>query len=128
MHRRPPRLLARLQDEERALAGKTNPWVLATSAVPCPICKHDDWCQVSGDGAVAMCMRTEVGAFKSQETQTGAVAHYHRLKDPAELPGYRPVTAEPDGQRADTDTLNKVYAILLGELQLSESHRLDLVR
>ena len=32
-------------------------WIRVSGKKPCPICGHRDWCSVSEDGAVAICMR-----------------------------------------------------------------------
>jgi CheY-like chemotaxis protein len=63
-----------------------------------------------------------VTAHDSPESQQrvldGGAAAYFR----------KPVDAKPTGQRADAETLHKVYSTMLGELSLSESHRRDLLR
>ena len=73
-----------------------------------------------------MCMRVADGAFKSKQTRDGADAHFHRLIALENLPAYKPVTVEPDGQRAENDVLHAVYSALLAECPISDSHRLDL--
>lgn len=34
-------------------------WVRVKRNKPCPICGRPDWCSVSEDGTVVVCMRTE---------------------------------------------------------------------
>jgi hypothetical protein len=34
-------------------------WIRTTRRKPCPVCEHPDWCSVSEDGTVVVCMRTE---------------------------------------------------------------------
>ena len=103
------------------MAPKYDEWVAVTAASPCSICKHPDWCQISKDGTVAMCMRTADGAFKSKPTRSGAEAHYHRLAESPECPQSRPVTATSTQEIADADTRNRVYSAFLAELALSEN-------
>lgn len=38
---------------------KTRTWIRVTKALPCPICEKSDWCGVSDDGELAVCMRIE---------------------------------------------------------------------
>src|SRR5215813_7942244 len=42
-----------------------NNWVRVSRTSPCPICKEADWCSVSDDGALAKCMRTEEGCWRT---------------------------------------------------------------
>src|SRR5262249_26229692 len=103
-------------------------WNPVSAQSPCPICKHPDWCQVSKDGAVCMCMRIAEGAFRRGQDRSGADYHVHRRIPLDHLPESKPVTAEPDGQRADDHFLHAVYSLVLQELALNDRHRLDLVK
>ena len=47
---------------------------------PCPICGRPDWCGVSSDGSVCICMRIEEGAIK--QTRNGGWLHQLRESDP----------------------------------------------
>src|SRR6266851_6323962 len=72
-------------------------------------------------------MRAEEGSFEVKEDRNGGRYFLHRLTAgttrvsavPAELIGIEP-------QRADPDTLNKIYAAFLARLKLSECHRKNL--
>ena len=103
-------------------------WKLASVAEPCTTCGHTDWCQRSADGAVEMCMRNAEGSFKSGQTRDGADYWLHRPIPLENLPGYKPVTVEPDGQCADVDTRHAVYSALAGLCPYSDSHRIELNR
>lgn len=50
-------------------------WVRASREMPCPICERPDWCSVSADKTVCVCMRTESG----KPTRNGGFLH--RLTD-----------------------------------------------
>jgi len=54
---------------------------------PCPVCGRPDWCGVSSDGAVCICMRIEEGAIK-QARNGGWV---HRLLETNHTPRVRRV-------------------------------------
>ena len=84
------------------------------------MCKAPDWCSVSGDGAMAKCMRTEAGCFKVKEDRNGGRYFLHRLADGPRsdtVPPTRPAGAE--SKRADAHTLNEVYGAFLAQLALS---------
>jgi len=108
--------------------GAQKNWKLVSPAEPCKICNTGDWCQTSADGSVAMCMRVGDGAFKTSNTASGSIAYFHWLVPREERKKARAVTAEPTGELADIDIRHAVYCALLSELQLSETHRQDLLR
>ncbi len=91
----------------------------------CPICKHLGRCKRSSDGGAVLCFRVEDGAFRECR---GGIAWLHRLDDNRMARHTRPdlptMPAEPE--RADDDTLARVYAALLGRLTLSRNHRIQL--
>lgn len=39
-------------------------WMRVNKNCPCPICSHTDWCGVSDDGGMVICMRQEEGSTK----------------------------------------------------------------
>jgi len=43
---------------------------------PCPVCQHGDWCSVSADGALCICMRQAEGARK--RSANGGYVHVLR--------------------------------------------------
>jgi hypothetical protein len=63
-------------------------WIRTTKQKPCPICEHPDWCSVSKDGTVVVCMRVE----SPKPCKSGG--WFHSLKEPVK---YKPATkkAEP---------------------------------
>lgn len=64
-------------------------WTRVTVRRPCPICKKSDWCGISFDGRLAICMRTE---SKKRSKNGGFV---HRLDDDqAVAPLPRPVRSK----------------------------------
>lgn len=65
--------------------------VRVSRKAPCPICKKTDWCGVSPDGAVAICMRVQ----SDRPTKNGG--WLHRLKD---APPSRPVMRTPPPVRS----------------------------
>ena len=70
-------------------------YVRVSKKNPCPICNHADWCGVSEDGAVCICMRTE----SPRQAKNGGWVH--QLKD----------TPLPPPQRRQTpinSTANKI--------------------
>lgn len=80
-----------------------------TRTRPCPICRRPDWCTVTADGRLAICMRVPEGA-KKRSANGGFV---HVLRDDRawrSLPRARVIPAavcEP--QRADLDRLARQY-------------------
>lgn len=58
-------------------------WVRVRKDLPCPVCKHTDWCMVAHDGSAALCGRIEQGA--AARTKGGWV---HRLTAGVNGPGH----------------------------------------
>ncbi len=56
-------------------------WIRVTRKKHCPICGRPDWCSVSADGQVVICMRTE------SEKPCKSGGWFHRLTEPVP---YRP--------------------------------------
>jgi hypothetical protein len=54
-------------------------WIRVTRHSRCPICNSDTWCEVSDDGAVALCMR--VASDHPKQFKTGELGYIHRLTD-----------------------------------------------
>jgi hypothetical protein len=90
----------------------------------CPVCGHKDWCSITSDGALAFCMRSEAGCFKTARNG----AFIHRLSDPLPPPiRRRPAPTIKETPRAEDDRVVAVYADLLRlHLVLSEEHRQQL--
>lgn len=51
-------------------------WIRTTRRKLCPICEHPDWCSVSEDGAVIVCMRVE----SPKPCKSGG--WFHNLREP----------------------------------------------
>src|SRR5262249_28605929 len=122
---RPARQVGRLRlaPPGGALMSSSRRWVRVTRAHPCPICGHGDWCRISADGALAGCMRTSEGSFRSWEGRDGSIVHLHRLIGGPLPAAALPPVPGPTRERADADTLHAVYANLLECLTLSTDHR-----
>ena len=56
-------------------------WIRTTKRKLCPICEHPDWCSVSEDGSVVVCMRVE----SPKPCKSGG--WFHNLKEPVQ---YKP--------------------------------------
>jgi hypothetical protein len=100
-----------------------NNWVCVTKGAPCPICKEPDWCSVTGDGALAKCMRVEEGCWRSSTDRNGARYYLHRLDGAARPDPTPPRPPGPKAPRAAPDLLHRAYSALLAGLQLSKAHR-----
>ena len=91
----------------------------------CSVCGKPDWCSVTEDGAMALCMRVAAGSLR--QAQNGA--HIHILR-PTWIDSVPAVSAPPIGRcgnaevkRAGADHLHKVYSFLLEEcLELRPEH------
>lgn len=59
-------------------------WIRVKKSEPCPICGKDSWCEVSADGAVALCMR--VSNDRPKQFKDGSVGFVHRLTDEPRKP------------------------------------------
>jgi hypothetical protein len=96
----------------------------ATHADPCPVCKKPDWCRVAEDGSVCCCRR--VAADGEERTdKDGAIYYVHQLAAGANGHATAPprfTLADGGGERADPDTLHRVYAALLDQLPLDPHH------
>jgi len=53
----------------------TRQWMRVSRQKPCPVCKRPDWCGVTADGELAICMRVE----SARQSRNGG--WLHRLKD-----------------------------------------------
>lgn len=103
-------------------SGGRGKWRKVTRHDPCPACCKRDWCCVSADGAVAMCMRQQVGSYDTGTTADGATYYLHRLNGARHVdPLPAPSATAPE--RADADTLHRVYSAMLASLRLTAAHR-----
>ena len=65
-------------------------WIRVTKVNPCPICKKPDWCGVSADGEVAICMRVE----STMPSRNGG--WMHGVRDELATKRFREVRKKPD--------------------------------
>jgi hypothetical protein len=105
---------------------------------PCPICAKSNWCSVREDGAYAVCKREAYSATYGngcpKTDKNGEPYWVYRLtpKTPSgeqwDQPRYS--LADGGGERADPDTLHKVYSALLAHksFRLWSKHQKDLYR
>jgi ATP-dependent exoDNAse (exonuclease V) alpha subunit len=89
---------------------------------PCPICNRPNWCSVSADRAIAICMRVP----SEYETKNGGFVH---VLDPTiQNQQPIPVTVEvAQYKRAEIDRRHKVNQELLGALKLNSRDRKNLL-
>jgi hypothetical protein len=101
----------------------------ATHADPCPVCKKPDWCRIAEDGSVCCCRRVAAGG-EERADKDGAIYYVHQLATGANGHAAAPprfTLADGGGERADPDTLHRVYAALLDQLPL-DAHHVDGLR
>jgi len=90
---------------------------------PCPICKKTDWCSVSEDGAMAICMRVQ----SEHETRNGG--HLHILEDGASRERVMALTVEvKQHARAGIERRDAIHHELLGALTLTARDHKNLVK
>lgn len=100
-------------------------WVRVNKRNPCPICDKPDWCLISQDGKVAICARIE----SDRPAGNKGAGWLHTLDNSMSLPPPKPSRpASTQTLKVAPDELDKVYRALLGELLLSETHRVHLQR
>ncbi len=103
------------------------PLVRVSRRAPCPACGRFDWCSITSDGALALCMRIVAGSLKTARNG----AYVHRLIETSSAP-QRPYQKQSAPtvetvQRIPPEQLHVVYLTLLREqLVLAESHRASL--
>jgi len=101
-------------------------WQRVTARNRCSICGRSNWCVISGDGAVAGCMRISRGAFRTRCGGAGEM-FFHRLRDDWHASSRLPVSVSPQRKRpkvtvAAVDDRHRVYTSLLSRLTLSRAH------
>jgi hypothetical protein len=100
-------------------------WRRVTAKHPCPICSKGNWCTVSIDGHMAACRRVEAGAFKTKADKNGDPVYLHRMDGVVTFPttDLPPLASGSAVERADADTLHRVYSALLAALTLNQAGR-----
>jgi conjugative relaxase-like TrwC/TraI family protein len=94
--------------------------IRATRRNPCPVCEKTDWCSMSDDGAMAICMRTP----SDRETRNGGYIHVlNEVERVAPLPVA--VQVRQHG-RTGIDQRDEMNQRLLGALRLNARDRRNL--
>ncbi|MDB5478828.1 MAG: hypothetical protein JWM96_1323 [Alphaproteobacteria bacterium] len=107
-------------------ATSTERWIRVKPGNPCQICKHDGFCEVSPDGAIAGCMRVSDGAFKTVPTALGDKYLHDLTGVPRERPAPRP---KPSASARDVMADRAVFSIVMRACAtLSELATNELVR
>jgi Domain of unknown function (DUF3854) len=104
-------------------------WRKVTAENRCPICKRDGWCAVLSDGSLCRCQRVATGGEERTDSE-GTTWYLHRLIASTNGTTSTPPRfslADGGGERADADTLHKVYSALLDALPL-DAHHVDRLR
>lgn len=111
-------------------------WNEVRADEPCPICGHTTWCSLSDDGGYAVCRRESgcatYGNGIQRTDRSGGQYWLYSLRpreqrsEPWDEPRY--TLADGRGERADPDTLHRVYSCLLEHLSLASSEEQELVR
>ena len=100
-------------------------WRAASQESPCPVCSKPDWCAVSDDNVWVICRREDGDAGEHKVDTSGVDYWLHKLKEqPVESVAQASSPEVPE--RADPETLYRVYDALLDELSLIHTHRQDL--
>ena len=104
-------------------------WVEVSSKSPCFICGKSDWCSVSRDGGVTICRRLDTGEGVHKMDRNGG-DYWMYFRDGRTTKDFSspPPTDDHEGERADPDTLNRLYSALLSLLTLSTAHRNNLLK
>lgn len=90
----------------------------------CPICHSPDWCGISPDGNIAICMRVA----SDKTAANGGFIHRLNEGDEKTAPRPKPLPKLPEVQavqRSSSD-LNEIYTEFLSHLVLAKNHEADL--
>jgi len=95
---------------------------------PCPICEKPDWCGLTDDGAIAICMRVVDGSIR--DARNGGFVHVlkEREREAWRKPIQPKVSQSVTPIIAPIDRRHAVYTSLLENLTLSGRHGDDLMR
>ena len=86
--------------------------------------ERPDWCSIAEDDSVCCCRRVASGGEERTDSE-GATFYLHRLTaSPIGTTSTPPqfTQADGNGEKADADTLNKVYTALLEALSFEDHH------
>src|SRR5215211_836469 len=105
-------------------------WQPVTENTPCHVCGKPDWCSVSADHKKAICRRKDDGTGSRRTDKSGQDYWLYELNGhrgpslPEAVPPKEEERQTPD--KADPQTLDRVYGALLDELSMIPAHRQDL--
>jgi conjugative relaxase-like TrwC/TraI family protein len=115
------RTVTQYQFEERERAAPQK-LVRVKRGRPCPICEKTDWCSVSEDGAVAICMRVP----SEHETRNGG--YLHLLEDGVSREKVAVTVEVKQHTRAGIERRDAIHRELLGALTLAARDHKNLVK
>ncbi len=100
-------------------------WQRAIRSRRCPVCGGDSWCTWPGDASIVVCMRNVSDIAR---TAVDGTEYWVHVLNPDARPEYvaGPGANEADVERADVDTLDQAYRMLLSELRLNDAHAANL--
>lgn len=113
----PPRLCASTTTRRGGAA-----WLDVSPRHPCPVCGKRSFCQLSRDGAVALCKR--VGSGRKKLNRDGIEFFVHVLSGAAAV---LPPALYVAHDRADVTLLDRAYTAVLEALSLDTEERAGLV-
>ncbi len=93
-----------------------------TRKMPCLVCGKPDWCGITEDGSLAVCMRVSDGSIR--ESGNNGFVHIlkERVRNDWQHSVHQPVIEKPKPSIAPIDRRHTVYAALLDALELSVHH------
>ena len=94
-----------------------------SKGTPCIGCGKSKWCSVSADGSTFHCNRESAGCVATKKDKNGKPYFVFKVGDAIPSLPAPPIRPADAPERADPDTLHKVYSALLGKLSLTDGHR-----
>ncbi len=100
-----------------------SPLVRVSKGNPCPICSRPDWCSISADDSLVICMREEAGSIKVSKNN----GYVHILNNFSSFNYTKPQYCKPEViEAAPLEKRHQVYEALLNTLTLSSEHATNL--
>ena len=105
-------------------------WRKVDKQAPCTICSGTGWCLRTTDGRVSLCRRVNTGEGVAKTDKNGDDYWlYFRDSDASHDPSApTDLPQDTSAERADADTLHKVYTMLLDQLGLTKLHAANLAK
>ena len=91
-------------------------WRRVTRQSPCPVCNKPDWCSLTRDGAVVVCMRIP------SRRQLNSGGWLHRVTEPFSVPHPSTTVIGPAIELAPVEQRHRVYRAFARELGLLPGH------